>query len=265
MDVVPPEFDEATKERIYRQEWLEHFHYIGLETAKRDYPAQYQALFPHGHHTRPQPSARPPLSSAPAEAVTPPAKRVEGEEGRASVAASHSSSGSSAEPNAPANASRRGDSERDSRKDVRSDRERPPYASRRPDRPSSFTRTHDDRDDDRHRSFQSHHRSHPRSSRDDAPHSSYSSGSRRRQRSDERDDRRSARDDRYDRRSSRDDREDRRSSRYDRDDRRSTRDDRDDRDDRRYRREGGSSSSRSHAYDDRREDALRRRESNYRR
>lgn len=46
MEAIPPDYDDDTKERIYRQEWLEYFFFIGRDVAMRDYPQEYAALFP---------------------------------------------------------------------------------------------------------------------------------------------------------------------------------------------------------------------------
>lgn len=47
MEAIPPDYDEATKERLYGQEWLEYFFFIGRDAAMRDYPKEYATLFPH--------------------------------------------------------------------------------------------------------------------------------------------------------------------------------------------------------------------------
>ncbi|KPI82638.1 splicing factor PTSR1 interacting protein [Leptomonas seymouri] len=227
MDVIPPEYDAATKERVYRQEWLEYFNYIGYEAAMRDFSAQYHALFPNGHQRQLVRPAQAPLIGLAGEPLQlQPQKKVE--DGRAASEASlRSSAGSSAPsntwdgPRRPAEADRR-------------DRSRHPHSSRR-DGLYSTTRDRDNRvDEDERRRRRHRHRSHPRSSRDDGHYIS-SSSSRRRRRSAERDDRRGWHS------SSHDD------------------------DSRRHRREGESVPSRSRAYDDRREDALRRRPLNHRR
>jgi hypothetical protein len=241
MDVIPPEYDEATKERVYRQEWLEHFHYIGYEAAQRDFPAQYHALFPHGHYRPPVRSAQTP--SAGLDSLVETNTKV-GEGRAASAVSSHSSAGSSVPPKTQEGSRRVAESGRTEGRDTRSDRERRPQASRRDDRYAARDRDrNDDHSDEerrrRHRRRSSdsphrshHHRSHHRSGRDDE-HYTGSGGSRRRRRSDERDERK---------------------GRYAHED-----------SGRRSRREEESGTSRSRAYDDRREDALRRRDANYRR
>lgn len=237
MDIIPPEYDEVTKERVYRQEWLEHFHYIGFEAAMRDFPAQYHALFPHGHQ-RPPPLPRttqpPAVDSLPMEHDA-----KEGDARAASVASSPSSAGSSAPMNAQEGSRPVTESERCDARDPRSVRDRRPYVSRRDDhRRSTRDRRSDSDDDDddkggREGKRHTRHRHH----RSDSPHRSthHHSSSRRRRRSAEREDRQG----RY--ATSRDD------------------------DSRRYHREAEPASSRSRVYNDRREDALRRRELNYRR
>ncbi|KPA82050.1 splicing factor PTSR1 interacting protein [Leptomonas pyrrhocoris] len=236
MDVIPPEYDEATKERVYRQEWLEHFHYIGYEAALRDFPAQYHALFPHGHQ---RPPMRPVQVPTAGPAGEPPQQQQQqrAENDRAVPATSATApTGSSALTNTQEGARRPAEAERRDGRELRSDRERRPHSSRRDD------------DDDHERSRRHHHhrhrsdserrsdRGHHRSSRDDGQYGgNSSSGSRRRRRSDEREERRV-----------------RHSSSHDDDSRRS-------------RREGDIGSSRSRAYEERREDALRRRAPNYRR
>lgn len=44
MEAIPPEYDEHTKERLYKQEWLEYFHFLGREAAIRDHTAEWMAL-----------------------------------------------------------------------------------------------------------------------------------------------------------------------------------------------------------------------------
>lgn len=236
MDIIPPEYDEVTKERVYRQEWLEHFHYIGFEAAMRDFPAQYHALFPHGHQ-RPPPLPRttqpPAVDSLPMEHDA-----KEGGARAASVASSPSSAGSSASMNAQEGSRPVTESERCDTRDPRSVRDRRPYVSRRDDhRRSTRDRRSDSDDDDDKGGREGKRHTRHRHHRSDSPHRSthHHSSSRRRRRSAEREDRQG----RY--ATSRDD------------------------DSRRYHREAEPASSRSRVYNDRREDALRRRELNHRR
>ncbi|TPP50487.1 hypothetical protein CGC20_2305 [Leishmania donovani] len=249
MDVIPPEYDPVTRERVYRQEWLEYFHYIGFEAAIRDYPAEYRALFPRGHHKPPAMPPPLPVGGTKSQKASTSAtaanmfiaddddkevgKGSETEDDWSSLISSSSSSAASTPRDAPREDARAENVERTAR-DERSSRRQ--TSSRHDDRHHS-SRRHRDRDSDerrrRHHSDEEErrHRHRHHSSRGSDYHHSTSSGTSRRRR----------------RSGDRDNREDRRSSRVYSSEESS----------RRYRRETTSGSSRTHAYEDRREDALR--------
>ncbi|KAG5488314.1 hypothetical protein GH5_08569 [Leishmania sp. Ghana 2012 LV757] len=253
MDVIPPEYDSVTRERVYRQEWLEYFHYIGFEAAIRDHPAEYRALFPRGHHK--PPAIPPPLPVGGTTPQTAPTSAAEAkmfiaddddmtgmgsdaDESWSSLISSSSTSEASIPRDSPRENARAERVERTARDERISRR---PTSSRHDDRHLSSRRHRDRESDERRRRQRSdeddrrHRHRHHSSRGSDHHHTSASGSSRRRRRSGDRDDRRSSRLHGGEESS------------------------------RRYRRETASSGSRSHAYEDRREDALRRRENAYRR
>lgn len=47
MEAIPPDYDPVTRERIYFQEWLEYFHYIGWVAASQEFAEEYAAVQEH--------------------------------------------------------------------------------------------------------------------------------------------------------------------------------------------------------------------------
>ena len=57
-------YEEDDSEKVFVQEWLEYFHYIGWEAARQKFPEQYTALLPYSRGQKQRPPMQPVVPEA---------------------------------------------------------------------------------------------------------------------------------------------------------------------------------------------------------